>query len=78
VPVMIEPVPQTAKPTSTHRVRAHRERRRLAVRNVKVSVSKTSIEALVRMGYLAEAQQQDVSAIQKAVQTFVADAPFMP
>jgi hypothetical protein len=45
---------------------------------VKVSVGKFSVEALVRMGYLPEAQQQDVSAIQKAVQTYVADAPYVP
>jgi hypothetical protein len=45
---------------------------------VKVSVGKFSVEALVRMGYLREAQQQDVSAIQKAVQTYVADAPYVP
>jgi hypothetical protein len=40
---------------SAPRVRAYRERRRLGVRNVKVPVSKTSTEALVRMGYLPEA-----------------------
>jgi hypothetical protein len=45
---------------------------------VKVPVSKTSIEALVRMEYLPDALQQDVSAVQKAVETYVADAPFMP
>jgi hypothetical protein len=45
---------------------------------VKVRVSKTSIEALVRMGYLRDALQQDVSAVQKAVETYVADAPFVP
>jgi hypothetical protein len=55
-----------AETHSTPRVRAYRERRRLGVRNVKVSVSKTTIEVLVRMGYLPEAQQQDVSSIQKA------------
>jgi hypothetical protein len=59
---------------STPRVRAYRERRRLGVRCVKVAVSKTVIEALVRMTYLPEDLQQDVSAIQKAVQTYVADA----
>jgi hypothetical protein len=67
-----------ARPVSTPRVRAYRERRRLGTRCVKVPVSKTSIEALVRMGYLPDALQQDVSAVQKAVQTYVADAPFMP
>jgi len=64
--------------TSTPRVRAHRERRRLGLRYVQVPVTKTSIEALVRMGYLPEDLQQDVNAIQKAVRTYVADAPFMP
>jgi hypothetical protein len=67
-----------ASPVSTPRVRDYRERRRLGTRCVKVPVSKTSIEALVRMGYLPDALQQDDSAIQKAVQTYVADAPFMP
>ena len=55
-----------------------RERRRLGTRCVKVPVSKTSIEALVRMESLPDALQQDVSAVQKAVETYVADAPFMP
>jgi hypothetical protein len=41
-------------------------------------VEKDSIEALVRMEYLPEAQQEDLRAIQQAVETFVADAPFMP
>jgi hypothetical protein len=66
------------RPASTPRVRAYRERRRLGARCVKVRVSKTSIEALVRMGYLRDALQQDVSAVQKAVETYVADAPFVP
>jgi hypothetical protein len=63
-----------ARPVSTPRVRAYRERRRLG----KVLASKTSIEALVRMGYLPDALQQDVNAMQNAVQAYVADAPFMP
>jgi Holliday junction resolvasome RuvABC DNA-binding subunit len=63
------------KAASTPRVRAYRERRRLGIRCVKVPVSRTVIEALVQMGYLPEALQQDVRAIQEAVQTYVADAP---
>jgi hypothetical protein len=62
---------------STSRVRAHRQRRRLGVRFVRVPVDKDSIEALVRMGYLPGAQQQEVTAVQVAVETYVADAPFM-
>jgi hypothetical protein len=54
-----------ARPVSTPRVRAYRERRRLGVRCVKVPVSKTSIEAFVRMGYLPDALQQDVGAFRK-------------
>ena len=60
------------KSASTPRVCAYRERRRLGVRCMKVAVSKTVIEALVRMTYSPEDLQQDVSAIQKAVQTYVA------
>ncbi len=63
---------------STARVRAHRERRRLGVYSVRVRVEKDSIEALVRMEYLPKAQQEDLRAVQQAVETFVADAPFMP
>jgi hypothetical protein len=63
---------------STARVRAYRQRRRLGVHYVKVSVGKFSVEALVRMGNLPEAQQQDVSAVQQAVQIYVTDAPHMP
>jgi hypothetical protein len=59
-------------------VRAYGERRRLGVRCVKVPVSKTVIEALIRLGYLSEDLQQDVGAVQKAVQIHVADAPFVP
>jgi hypothetical protein len=50
----------------------------LGVRCVKVPVSKTVIEALIRLGYLSEDLQQDVGAVQKAVQIHVADAPFVP
>jgi hypothetical protein len=45
---------------------------------MQVTVDKNSVEALVRMRYLPEARQQDVKAIQEAVETYVADAPFMP
>jgi hypothetical protein len=62
---------------STPRVRAHRERRRRGVFIVHVWVEKNSIEALVRLGYLPDAQQQDVRAVQEAVEIYVADAPFM-
>jgi len=40
--------------------------------------AKVIIEALVRLAYLSEDLQQDVSAIQKAVQSYDADAPYMP
>jgi hypothetical protein len=63
---------------STPRVRAHRQRRRRGVFCVRVPVDKIAIEALVRMGYLPEALQQDGRAVQEAVETYVADAPFMP
>jgi hypothetical protein len=63
---------------STPRVRAHRQRRRLGLHFVQVPVDKNAIEALVRMRYLSEARQQDVKAIQEAVENYVADAPFMP
>jgi hypothetical protein len=66
-----------AEAPSTPRVRAHRQRRRRGVLCVQVSVDKNSIEALVRMGYLPEALQQDGRAVQEAVETYVADAPFM-
>jgi hypothetical protein len=62
---------------STPRVRAHRQRRRRGVFCVQVPVDKIVIEALVRMGYLPEAQQQDVRAVQEAVENYVADAPFV-
>jgi hypothetical protein len=42
-----------------------------------IGSEKSSIEALVRLGYLPEAQQQDVKAVQEAVEIYVADAPFM-
>jgi len=45
---------------------------------VRVPVDEIAIEALVRMGYLPEAQQQDVRAVQEAVENYVADAPFTP
>ena len=70
--------PPTARSASTLRVRAYRERRRLGVRCVRIRVENNSIEALVKMGYLPETQAQDLGAIQQAVQTYVADAPFVP
>jgi hypothetical protein len=67
-----------AKAPSTPRVRAHRQRPRRGVLCVRVPVDEIAIEALVRMGYLPEAQQQDVRAVQEAVENYVADAPFTP
>ena len=66
-----------AKAPSTPRVRAHRQRRRRGVFCVQVPVDKIAIEALVRMEYLPEARQQDVRAVQEAVENYVADAAFM-
>jgi len=66
-----------AEAPSTPRVRAHRQRRRRGVFCMQVNVDKNSVEALVRMRYLPEARQQDVKAIQEAVENYVADAPFM-
>jgi hypothetical protein len=67
-----------AEAPSTPRVRAHRERRRHGARCVRIQVDKDAIAALVKMGYLPEALQQDVGAIQDAVETYVADTPFVP
>ncbi len=61
---------------STLRTRAHRQRRRLGTRRVQIDVDKHAIEALIGLGYLPEAQQKDVKAIQQAVENYVADAPF--
>jgi hypothetical protein len=44
---------QAAKPTSTPRTRALRERRRRGVRLVRVWIKEVEIEALERVGYLA-------------------------
>jgi hypothetical protein len=63
---------------STARVRAYRQRRRLGVHYVKVSVGKFSVEALVRMGYLPEAQQQDSARFSRPFKSMSPMAPYMP
>ena len=67
-----------AEAPSTPRVRAHRERRRQGAHTVQVRVDKDAIEALVRMGYLPETEQQDAKAVQGAVEIYISDAPFVP
>ena len=67
-----------AEASSTPRVRAHRERRRLGTHSVQVQVDNDSIAALVRLGYLPEALRQDGRAIQEAVETYISDAPWVP
>jgi len=66
-----------AEVPSTSRARAHRERRRLGTHCVRVQVDKTTIEALVRLGHLPEALQQDARAVKQAVEYYLADAQFM-
>ena len=74
---MTEPISQSAKPTSTSRTRAFRERRRRGVRMVQIRIKEAEIEALERLGYLEPGLREDVGSIQKAVQTLVSDTPFM-
>jgi len=72
-----EPMSQSAKPTSTSRTRAFRERRRRGVRLVQIRIKEAEIEALERLGYLEPGLREDVGSIQKAVQTLVSDTPWM-
>ncbi len=67
-----------AKAPSTSRVREHRERRRQGTRCIRVRVEKDAIEALMRLGYLPGALQQDANAVREAIENYVADAEFMP
>ena len=74
---MTEPISQGAKPTSTSRVRAFRERRRRGINLVQVRIKEAEIEALERLGYLEPGQREDPGSIQRAVAALLSDIPFM-
>ncbi len=74
---MTEPTSQTAKRSSTVRVRAFRERRRRGVRMVHIRIKEAEIEALERLGYLEPGLREDAGSIQKALETLVSDTPWM-
>ena len=74
---MTEPTSQSAKPTSTSRTRAFRERRRRGVRMLKIRIKEAEIEALERLGYLEPGLREDAASIKKAVETLVSDTPLM-
>ena len=76
LPIGPAAAPPTARPVSTKRVRAHRERLRLERRCVRIQVDKNSTDALVKLGYLEAAQAHDLGAIRRAVEIYVGDAPF--
>jgi hypothetical protein len=61
---------------AAHRMRLHRHRRRRGVRSVRILLSPTEVESLVRKGYLED--QSDPAAIQGAVECFITDALFEP
>ncbi len=74
---MTEPIPRTAKPTSTSRTRAFRERRRRRVRLIQIRIKEAEIEALERLGYLEPGLREDAGSIKRAVETLVSDTPWM-
>ena len=74
---MTESMSQSAKPTSTSRTRAFRERRRRGVRMLKIRIKEAEIEALERLGYLEPGLREDAASIKKAVETLVSDTPLM-
>jgi hypothetical protein len=74
---LTEPTSQSAKPTSTSRTRAFRERRRRGIRMLKIRIKEAEIEALERLGYLEPGLREDAASIKKAVETLVSDTPLM-
>jgi hypothetical protein len=74
---LTEPISQPAKPTSTARTRAFRERRRRGVRLIQIRIKEAEIEALERLGYLEPGLREDAASIKKAVETLVSDTPLM-
>ncbi len=74
---MTESISQSAKPSSTARTRAFRERRRRGVRLVQIRIKEAEIEALERLGYLEPGLREDTASIKKAVQALVSDTPWM-
>ena len=69
-----EPKPSAA----AHRMRLHRHRRRRGMRSVRILLSQTEIESLVRRGYLEDQHRSDPAAIEGATECFITDALFEP
>jgi len=58
-------------PSATERMRLHRERRRKGFRAVRILLHATDIDALVRKGYLAPHDQENLEAIQFAISDMI-------
>jgi hypothetical protein len=53
--------------TPAERMRLHRSRRRKGLRGVVIPLHTSDIDALIRMGFLAEEQRGEVDALRDAV-----------
>ena len=71
---LAEPKPSAA----AHRMRLYRHRRRRGMRSVRMLLSPTEIESLVRKGYLEDQRRSDPAAIEGATECFITDALFEP
>ncbi len=72
---------QIAEPKSSaaaQRMRLHRHRRRRGVRSVRILLSPTEIESLVRKGYLEDQKRNAQTEIEAAAEMYLSDALFEP
>jgi hypothetical protein len=68
-----------AKPSAAaQRMRLYRHRRRTGVRSVRILLSPTEIESLVREGYLEDQRRDTQIAIEAVVEMYLTDALFEP
>ena len=68
---MNEHSPQTAHSLVAHRMRRHRERRRLGLRSIMIELRETEIDALVRKGLLNQERRDDPRAIVQALHVYL-------
>ena len=64
---MNEHSPQIAHSLTAHRMRRHRERRRLGLRSIMIELRETEIDVLVRKGLLDLGRRDDPRAIIEAL-----------
>jgi hypothetical protein len=68
---MNEHSPHIVHSPAAHRMRRHRERRRLGLRSIMIELRETEIDVLVRKGLLNQGRRDDANAIVGALHAYL-------